>query len=286
MAYTVYLGEIQFPIAPAKITTKVRGQNNTINLIDGNEVNILKPAGLAEISFDVLIPQQKYSFSNYGNKDNAFQNAKYFLDKLEALKLNRTVCQFTINRERPDGKLTESEKLFYTDVTVSLEDYTIKEDASEGLDIVISINLKQYVKYGTKAIVWKRRISSMSFKKAIAKLKQIEEIDKTGEYISINKILSKKEVKNLIKGVKVNEKFFHVVKKGDTLANIARKYYGSEELRQLVYEDNKAVIEKAAKTHKKKSSSNGHLLYPKTKLKLRVSKEMKRKLEEKRRKHQ
>ena len=41
-------------------------------------------------------------------------------------------------------------KTFDTNATVSLEEYTITEDAEEGLDITVEIELKQYRPYGTR----------------------------------------------------------------------------------------------------------------------------------------
>ena len=56
------------------------------------------------------------------------------------------------------------------------------------------------------------------------------------------------------------------VKKGDCLWNIAKKFYGNGSKWKKIYTANKSVIEKAAKKHGKKSSSNGHWIYPGTKL--------------------
>lgn len=58
----------------------------------------------------------------------------------------------------------------------------------------------------------------------------------------------------------------YVVKKGDTLFKIAKKFYGKGSYHTKIYNKNKSVIEKAAKKHGKKSSNNGKLLYAGTKL--------------------
>ena len=43
--------------------------------------------------------------------------------------------------------------LFDTNITVSLEDYRIDEDAAaQGYDLMVAINLKQWREYGTKTI--------------------------------------------------------------------------------------------------------------------------------------
>ena len=58
----------------------------------------------------------------------------------------------------------------------------------------------------------------------------------------------------------------HTVKSGDTLWGIAVKYYKNGSQWKKIYNANKSAIEKAAKKHGKKSSSNGHWIYPGTKL--------------------
>lgn len=58
----------------------------------------------------------------------------------------------------------------------------------------------------------------------------------------------------------------YTVKKGDCLWNISKKFLGKGSSWKKIYNLNKSVIEKAAKKHGKKSSSNGHWIYPGTKL--------------------
>lgn len=58
----------------------------------------------------------------------------------------------------------------------------------------------------------------------------------------------------------------HTVKKGDCLWNIAKKYYGNGAKWTTIYKANKTVIENRAKKAGKKSSNNGNLIFPGTKL--------------------
>ena len=143
MAYEFYFGKILLPVAPSKLQLKIGGQNKTYTLINGEEINVLKSAKLTEISFDLLIPNVKYSFATY--KKNKFKSASYFLEQFEKLKSKEKPFQFIVNRTLPNGKI-----LFDTNMKVSLEEYTITEDVKDGFDISISIKLKQYKKYGTK----------------------------------------------------------------------------------------------------------------------------------------
>lgn len=64
---------------------------------------------------------------------------------------------------------------------------------------------------------------------------------------------------------KGNNKIY-TVKSGDTLWAISVKYYKKGSQYKKIYNANKKVIEATAKKHKRKSSQNGHWIYPGTKL--------------------
>ena len=107
-------------------------------------MNILKMAGLTELSFEIRIPQTKLPFASYSG---GFKGAEYFLNKLERLKTGQSSFQFIVSRVLPNGK-----SLFDTNIKVSLEDYEIKEEADDGFDVVVGVKLKQYRSYGTKTV--------------------------------------------------------------------------------------------------------------------------------------
>lgn len=145
--YGFFMDGLQLPVAPPKLDTKIQNKNKTITLINEGEVNLLKTAGLTELSFDVLLPNSKYPFAVY---PDGFQPATHYLDKFEKLKISKEPFQFIVTRAKPNGDL-----LFDTNLKVSLEDYEIKEDAENGFDIEVAISLKQYRNYGTKKLVIK-----------------------------------------------------------------------------------------------------------------------------------
>jgi len=142
--YDFYLGSVQLPVTPEKLSIKIANQNKTIQLINEGEVNILKAAGLSEVSFTALIPQVRYPFAIYRD---GFKDADYFLGFFQWLKNSKKPFQFKVTRVSPSGKL-----LFNTDMKVSLEDYSIEEDAKNGFDLQIPIRLKQFRDYGTKKV--------------------------------------------------------------------------------------------------------------------------------------
>jgi len=140
--YDVYLDTMLLPVTPSKIQVKIKNQNKTITLMNDGEINLLKMAGLSDISFTALIPQLKYPFAQ-----GEFKGASFFLDGFEKLKTDQKPFQFIIYRALPNGTL-----LFDSNFKVSLEDYQINEDADNGFDLTVDINLKQYRRYGTKAV--------------------------------------------------------------------------------------------------------------------------------------
>lgn len=142
--YNFFLDSTQLPIAPPVMKLKVNNKNTKLTLINDGEVNILKKAGLTDIEFEVLLPNVQYPFAVY---PGGFQPAAHYLEKLEALKVSQEPFQLIVNRMMPNGRL-----LFDTNMTVSLEDYEIKEDAENGFDVMVSIKLKQYRAYGTKKL--------------------------------------------------------------------------------------------------------------------------------------
>ena len=145
MSYYFFMDKTQLPVPPAKMQIKINNKNKTINLINDGEVNILKTAGLTEVSFEVLLPNSQYPFANYFT---GFQNSEHFLNGFKQLKTSFSPFQFIVCRM--GGKTLDF--LFDTNLKVALEDYEIIEDANNGLDVLVSIKLKQYKPYATKIL--------------------------------------------------------------------------------------------------------------------------------------
>lgn len=247
--YYFYFDKLCFPIAPESMETKIKGSNQTITLINEGEINQIKSPKLTEFSFDLLLPQiTNYPFAVYNNYytvkvdqspvpltfyNHDLVKASYYLENIESLFTSKKPFKFKVVRRSPANNV-----LFDTTMNVTIEDYTIKEEASNGFDVVVSVTLKKYVKYGTKKITVKKKGST--------------------------KILTKKAIR------KVNKKLpaTYKVKKGDTLYIIAKKYYtsGNKTYRKAIYNKNKNTIEKAAKKAGHKTSVNGKYLIKDTKL--------------------
>lgn len=135
--YIFYLGSLIFPVAPESVDIKTNNQNKTLTLINEGEINLLKSRGLQEISFEVLIPHQKYSFSKYLGGVLPIQ---HYTEALAAMKATKKPVQFIILRN-----LKSISGIYNTNIKVSVEDYNLIDSADKyGEDIGISIKLKEY----------------------------------------------------------------------------------------------------------------------------------------------
>ena len=214
MAYYFYLDKVLLPVAPGELSLKINNQNRTMNTINEGEINILKDAGLTDVEFEVMIPQQRYPFAYY---KSGFQRASYFLGKFESLKNSKAPFQFIVTRSMPDGSL-----LFDTNLKVTMEEYEIVEDRGEGMDLLVNIKLKQYRDYGTK---------SANIKFGAAKPK-----------VTVKKTRSTNTSPAPKKKAKT-----HTVKRGDTLWAISKRYYGKSNwtLVNKIVNANKSKIKNA-----------------------------------------
>lgn len=209
MPYQFYLGKMLCPVAPSKLQTKIKGQNKTLTLINEGQINMLKKAGLTEVSFDLLLPNVVYPFAKY---KSGFVNAKHFLDELEKMMTEMKPFQFIVTRTFPNGKM-----LFDTNMKVTLESYDIKEEAKQGFDAVVSVKLKQYRDFGTKTCV----ISTGSSGNTSASVQNARPSGSSPAPATSQT---------------------YTVQQGDCLWNIAKKFYGDGSKYPVIYEANKDKI--------------------------------------------
>lgn len=132
---------VTLPITPGELNIKAGSRNETVELINEGEVNILKSPALTEVEFEARFPMRRYPYS----KTHAdFQS---YYDFFKRLKENKKSFRFIVTRTTPNGKRT-----WDTNLTMALEELTFNENADEGDDVLISFTLKQYKAYGVKTI--------------------------------------------------------------------------------------------------------------------------------------
>lgn len=143
--YYMFMGTMQIPIPPPTMRTKIKNRNKTIDLINKGEINVIKATGLTELSFKFMLPNADYPFNQAILSSGA--KASYYLNQLETMKQSQDSFQFICVRMTDGGDL-----LSMDNIKVTLEDYTIDEDANEGYDFWVSVKLKQYREWGSKKL--------------------------------------------------------------------------------------------------------------------------------------
>lgn len=199
MSYTCYLGGVEVPI-PAKLTVKIKNKNKTLILLNEGEINFLRSPGLSEIVLPLTLPMLGGS-----------RSPDYYLGILEKLKTSKETTRFILVRVAPNGRT-----LYDTNMQVSVEDYNIVEDAKEGLDVSVDVNLKQWRSYGTKTV----------------------KVEQPAENTQVQTVSVEKE-RDKPTAPKAKT---HTVVRGDTLWGIAKKYYGNGAQYTKIYNANKDKI--------------------------------------------
>ncbi|WP_196037664.1 LysM peptidoglycan-binding domain-containing protein [Anaerotruncus colihominis] len=207
--YSFFLDGEQLPVTPEKLTVKIKGSNKTLTLVNEGDINFLRAPGLTEISFDAVLPMLgKYHFAQSGRKPD------YYLDIFEKLMTGKRPFRFIVSRASPSGEI-----LYDTNMKVSMEDYTITEDAAKGPDVTVAVTLKQYISYATKTV---KLIKPKNGKPGVS-----EEQTRDGPSAPKGKT--------------------HTVVKGDCLWAIAQAYMGDGSKYPALYAANKATIDNGNK---------------------------------------
>lgn len=146
----------------------------------------------------------------------------------EKLKEKKKPFRFIVARTTPNGT-----KTWDTNMLVALEDLETDESADEGDDVIVAFALKRYKNYGVTVLKNTNKSTSSS---------------------NTNRNTTSKGVR------------YYTVKNGDCLWLIAKRFYGNGADWKKIYNANKSAIEKDAKAHGYKSSSNGHWIWAGLKL--------------------
>ena len=136
----LYLCGVEMPEVPSAITIKTGNRNKTVELLNGDTINLLKSKGLQDISLTLAFPMLE-----------GRRTAEYYIGLFDKFKRKRKPTQFILTRTTPDGKPLED-----TNIKVSIEDFSRNEDASKPFEVTYSVNLKEYTDYGTQTVTIKK----------------------------------------------------------------------------------------------------------------------------------
>lgn len=203
MTYEVYLDDRRLPIPPKKIPIKYPGQNKKTNLISGEEINMIGLPGLAEISLDFILPRMHYPSAVW---DGSVEGADALVEHLKDLMQAGRPFSFIVIR--PVGGKPED-----TNMNVTIEDLKVSDDVSEGVDLAVSLTLKEYRPYGAK------RVNIIQIREGAAATREGEKREGEPEKTSA-----------------------YTVVKGDCLWLIAKRLLGNGSRWQEIYDLNRSRI--------------------------------------------
>lgn len=228
--YTFYFDTgdalVTFPITPGELEINTGSNNSVVTLINEGDVNILKSPSLIDVKFEARFPMRKYPYSKTHDEFQSYYNI------FKQLKEEKKSFRFIVARTTPGGKRT-----WDTNLLMALESLKFNESADEGDDVLVEFELKQYKEYGVKIL----------------------KTSTTPTTTSTSNVARSTGNKNTSSST-------YTVQSGDCLWNIAKAAYGDGSKWISIYEANKTTIENVAKSRGKKSSSNGHWIFPNTKL--------------------
>lgn len=205
------------PVTPSKITTTYNGNNKEVTLVDGTIINKLNPPGLVEYKFDAVLPKDPEV--PYANKQIDRLAGKiitypqdYYLKYLHDIYANNKQVPFMIYRTKLGNgydkglasMLDVRGNGIVTSKPVTIEEYEVEEDAdSNGMDMVVTLKLKEYIPYYTRTIT-------------LSDVSDSTDSSKTGTVTASTE--TEREDKTEIPAT-------YTVQKGDCLINIAKKFF-------------------------------------------------------------
>lgn len=110
--YMMLIGSALVPVTPEKITTKYKGKNKTVELVDGTIINKLNPPELATYKLTLLLPKNtNLPFANKLTNPNDLSGEKvehltqdHYLRYFYDIFKNNKVVLFTIWRTAIGGR--------------------------------------------------------------------------------------------------------------------------------------------------------------------------------------
>lgn len=137
--YHYFIDDLELPLPPEKYSLRLPRQNQVLQLADGGQMSLLRPAGLREISFELVLPY--FAESPLICEGVRVYKPIYYLDWFARWAAAPEPRRLIIYRALPGGQ-----EIFNTNMLVNLEEYRVLEAADLGFDVRVSLTLREYVK--------------------------------------------------------------------------------------------------------------------------------------------
>lgn len=128
---------VAFPVNPAELMLQREGNNETTEIISLGEINMLKAAKLASISFECFFPAN--ANGSYVLTKGDFRPPNFYIDFIEVIRKAKKPCRFIVS----DTKIN---------ILASIETFNYGIKAGPLGEIYYTLALKEYVSYGVKEV--------------------------------------------------------------------------------------------------------------------------------------
>lgn len=231
LTYNAEKNKIKFPVLPDKITIKNGGQNTSVNIVGLGEITIRRDRKAFTYSFSSFLPKESFPGINTSRvvTTKKVQTKKKKKTK-EKTEINDTPKPRTIIKKINSWKEKNQPVHFiitggFVDCYCTIENFNYEEVGGDVGTYQFSIDLKEYREVEVRKIKKKKKKKSSKKGKSSKKKKSRTTKKKTA------KRTNSKAVPDT-----------YIVKKGDCLYNLAKKFYGDGSKSSKIYNANKKVI--------------------------------------------
>lgn len=137
MVHEFYIGSIKLPVTPQAIAVDYKGKNKTLDLLNGDELNVLNKPRLTSYKFDFYLPSTELPIVKGYIKPFDVVSA------IEKMMQKKKVIPFIIIRHDKGLKSSIIRK-------ATVEDFNYKEDSKSGPGLMATITLKMYIPLKSK----------------------------------------------------------------------------------------------------------------------------------------
>lgn len=142
-AHDFYINSIKLPITPESVEVNYKGKNKAIDLLNGDEFNVLNKPSLTTFKFNFFLP--KYYAPIVGTYIEPFT----VVDSIEKLMKAKKIIPFIIIRHDKGLKNSIIKK-------ATIEDFSYEESSDNAPGLDASITLKVYIPLKTKVLTAKK----------------------------------------------------------------------------------------------------------------------------------
>lgn len=128
---------VALPVNPEELMLQRDGNNETLEIVSLGEINMLKAAKLASISFECFFPPN--ADASYVSTKGDFRSPNFYIDFIESIRNAKKPCRFIVSETR-------------INLLASIETFDFGIKAGPAGEIYYALGLKEFANYGVKEV--------------------------------------------------------------------------------------------------------------------------------------